>query len=181
RTIHGLRSGLAFSSIPSCVKDVLVVGRSIFPIVSRYVRNRRIFALFDQGLSFHVQAEQIPTASSRIRLRDTDRAVDGLIPVAVDWRCDGRELEAIYNLAIESDAYLRSRGLAELNIDPALQRRDAGFIDSLGDTYHQCGGMGMSAYRAAGVVGGDCRVWGTTNVWVAGAAVLPSSSHANCT
>jgi hypothetical protein len=181
RTIRGLRSGLAFSSFPSRVNDVFVVGRSLLPIVSRYVRNRRIFALFDQGLYFNVQAEQIPIASSRIRLRDTDRAVDGLIPVAVDWRCDGRELEAIYNLAIESDAYLRSRGLAELNIDPALQRRDAGFIDSLGDTYHQCSGMRMSAYPAAGVVGGDCRVWGTSNVWVAGAAVFPSSSHANCT
>jgi GMC oxidoreductase len=181
RTIHRLRSGLAFSSITSCVNDVFVVGRSIFPIVSRYLRNRRIFALFDQGLNFSVQAEQIPIASSRICLRGTNRAADGLIPVAVDWRCDGRELEAIYNLAIESDAYLKSRGLAELSIDPVLQRQDSGFIDSLGDTYHQCGGMRMAAHPAAGVVGRDCQVWGTSNVWVAGAAVLPSSSHANCT
>jgi len=181
RTIHGVRSGLAFSSLTSCISDVVVVGRSIVPIVSRYIRKRRVFALWDRGLNLHVQAEQIPIASSRIRLRGTERAADGLIPVAVDWRCDGRELEAIYALAIESDAYLRRRGLAELDIEPALQRRDAGFIDSLGDTYHQCGGMRMSAYRGAGVVGGDGRVWGTSNVWVAGAAVLPSSSHANCT
>jgi len=124
RTIRGLRSGLSFSSVPSSINDVFSVGRSLLPIVSRYVRNRRIFALFDQGVMFNVQAEQIPIASSRIRLQDADRAMDGLVPVAVDWRCDGREIDTIYQLAAESDAYLRSRGLAELSIDPALQRRD---------------------------------------------------------
>lgn len=181
RTIRGLRSSLSFSSVTSSINDVFSVGRSLLPIVSRYVRNRRIFALFDQGVMLNVQAEQIPIASSRIRLQDADRAMDGLVPVAVDWRCDGREIDTIYQLAAESGAYLRSRGLAELSIDPALQRRDADFIDGLGDTYHQCGGMRMSASPGTGVVTSDCRIWGTTNVWVAGAAVLPSSSHANCT
>jgi len=165
----------------SRVKDVVVVGRSLLPIVSRYVRSRRIFALFDQGLNFNVQAEQIPIASSKIRLMGSDRVVDGLFPVAVDWKCDGGELEAIRALAVESDAYLRTHGIAQLAIDPALERRDAGFIDNLADTYHQCGGMRMSGSAANGVVDGDCRVWGTTNVWVAGAAIFPSSSHANCT
>jgi hypothetical protein len=181
RTIRAVRAGLSFSSITSRMKDVAVVGRSMLPIVSRFVRNRRIFALFDQGLHFNVQAEQIPIARSRIRLLDSDLIGDGLIPVSVDWKCDGRELEAIHTLAVESDSYLRSRGLAQLTIDPALQNRDMSFIDTLGDTYHQCGGMRMSASAATGVVDGDCRVWGTSNVWVAGAAIFPSSSHANCT
>jgi GMC oxidoreductase/FAD binding domain len=181
RTIRGLRSGLSFSSATSFVTDVVSVGRSMLPIVSRYVQSRRIFALFDQGLTFHVQAEQIPIASSRIRLLDSDPAADGLIPVAVDWKCDGRELAAIYDLAAGSDAYLRSRGLAQLTMDPALQRRDSSFIDRLGDTNHQCGGMRMSASPGTGVVDGNGRVWGTSNVWVAGPAVFPSSSHANCT
>jgi hypothetical protein len=181
RTIRSVRAGLSFSSMTSRVKDVVVVGRSLLPIVSRYVRSRRIFALFDQGLNFNVQAEQIPIASSKIRLMGSDRVVDGLFPVAVDWKCDGGELEAIRALAVESDAYLRTHGIAQLAIDPALERRDAGFIDNLADTYHQCGGMRMSGSAANGVVDGDCRVWGTTNVWVAGAAIFPSSSHANCT
>jgi choline dehydrogenase-like flavoprotein len=145
------------------------------------MRSRRIFALFDQGVNLEVQAEQIPMATSRILLRGSDPAADGLAPVAVDWKCDGTELEAIHELAVESDAYLRSHGIAELTIDPSLKRRDAGFVDSLSDTYHQCGGMRMSTSAAAGVVDGDCRVWGTNNIWVAGAAVFPSSSHANCT
>jgi choline dehydrogenase-like flavoprotein len=181
RTVRGLRSGLSFSSLKSRAQDIVSVSRSLLPIVSRYVRNRRIFALFDQGVMFNVQAEQIPIARSRIRLTDEDPGADGLAAVAVDWRCDGGELDVIHRLAAESDAYLRSRGLAELSIDPALERQDRGFLDSLVDTNHQCGGMRMSGSPATGVVSGDCRVWGTSNVWVAGAAVLPSSSQANCT
>ncbi|MBV8497441.1 MAG: GMC family oxidoreductase, partial [Gammaproteobacteria bacterium] len=55
------------------------------------------------------------------------------------------------------------------------------FLDGLTDTYHQCGGLRMSDSAATGVVDPDCRVWGTSNVWVAGAAVFPSSGFANCT
>jgi choline dehydrogenase-like flavoprotein len=181
RTIRGLRSGLEFSSITSRMNDVMAVGRSVLPIVLRYTRSRRIFAMFDRGLNLEVQAEQIPIASSRIQLQDSGPAADGLTPVAVDWRCDGGELQAIYELAAGSDRYLREHGIAELRIDPALEGMDAAFLDGLGDTYHQCGGMRMSASPRNGVVDADGRVWGTSNVWVAGAAVLPSSSHANCT
>lgn len=181
RTVRGLGSALTFSSAKSRVGDIFVVGRSIVPIVSRYMRRRRILALFDQGLNFNVQAEQIPIAGSRIRLIDATPAADGLMPVAVDWKCDGREFAAIYELAVESDAYLRRHALAELTLDPALRQQDRNFIDRLSDTYHQCGGLRMSTSPRNGVVDGNCRVWGTRNVWVAGAAVLPSSSHANCT
>jgi choline dehydrogenase-like flavoprotein len=180
RTVRGFRSVLAFSALKSRVADTLAVGRLMLPIVARYVRSRRMFALFDQGLHYNVQAEQIPIANSRIRLLD-DGAADGLHRVAVDWRYDGREIDAIYELAVESAAYLKQRGIAELSIDPQLARRESAFIDALRDTYHQCGGTRMSVTPASGVVDGNCRVWGTNNVWVAGAAVLPSSSHANCT
>jgi choline dehydrogenase-like flavoprotein len=47
--------------------------------------------------------------------------------------------------------------------------------------YHHAGGMCMSAQPNLGVVDPDCRVWGTSNVYVAGASVFPSSGHANTT
>jgi hypothetical protein len=181
RTVRGLRSGLSFSSLSSRIGDAFAVGGSMLPLVARYMQNRRIFAIFDRGIHFNVQAEQIPIAESKITLRDASCSADGLIPVAVDWKCDGREIAAIRELAIECDAYLRGRGIAELAIDPCLIRGESTFIDELSDTYHQCGGMRMSTTPRTGVVDADCRVWGTDNVWVVGAAVLPSSSHANCT
>jgi choline dehydrogenase-like flavoprotein len=181
RMVRGMRAGLSFSTASSRATDMLVVGRSLIPIVSRYARNRRIFAIFDQGITFNVQAEQIPISRSCIKLSGTNLLQDGLYPIVVDWQCDGGELAAIYDFAMESDLYLRRHGLARLSIEPALQRREETFIESLGDTYHQCGGMRMSATASTGVVNSEGRVWGTANVWVTGTAILPSSSHANCT
>lgn len=181
RMIRGIKSGVSFSSLSSRATDILVVGRSMGPLVSRYLKHRRIFAVFDRGVSFNVQAEQIPIERSRIKLVDYERLVDGLYPIAVDWQCDGGEIEAIHRFAMQSDVYLRRQGLARLTIEPRLLRRDPGFLDTLGDTYHQCGGMRMSTSPLTGAVDPDGRVWGSANVWVSGPSVLPSSSHANCT
>jgi len=181
RTIRGIKSGVSFSSVSSRATDILIVGRSMVPIVSRYLKNRRIFAVFDRGITYNVQAEQIPIARSCIKLMNGERLKDGLYPIILDWQCDGGELDAIHNFAKQSDVYLRHNGLAQLTIEPALLRRDRSFLDTLGDTYHQSGGMRMSASPVTGVVDPDGRVWGTGNVWVTGPAVLPSSSHANCT
>jgi choline dehydrogenase-like flavoprotein len=41
--------------------------------------------------------------------------------------------------------------------------------------------MCMADSPTTGVVGSDCRVWGTANVFIGGAAVFPSSGHANTT
>ena len=39
----------------------------------------------------------------------------------------------------------------------------------------------MSSIEENGVVDKNLKVWGSRNVWVAGSAVFPSSSHANST
>jgi choline dehydrogenase-like flavoprotein len=181
RTIRGVRSGLSFSSLTSGVGDLFAVGGAVLPIAARYLRERRIFAMFDRGLALNVQAEQVPIARSTIRLQDDVPAADGLSPVAVHWHCDGRELDSIHRLAVEADAYLRRHSLARLDIHQDLLGREPAFLDRLTDTYHPCGGMRMSATPDTGVVDPDCRVWGCANVWVSGATVFPSSSHANCT
>ncbi|HEY2686507.1 MAG TPA: GMC oxidoreductase [Steroidobacteraceae bacterium] len=180
-TLRSVRANLSFSSAASRARDLVAVGRSMVPLVTRFVRKRRMFALFDEGLFLEVQAEQIPIHRSRVALHGEERGADGLYPVAVDWHCDGGELEAIRTLATECEAYLESRGIAHLTLDPVLMARDPRFIDGLLDTFHQCGGMRMARSPASGVVDFDARVWGTDNVFVAGASIFPSSSHANCT
>jgi choline dehydrogenase-like flavoprotein len=179
--VKSLRSGLTFSSETSILKDIAVVGRSLLPIVLRFVRDRRILAMMDRGVSVLVQAEQIPIPHSRITLAGTDRCADGLLKLAVDWNVDGGELVAVRKITLETDNYLQKKGLARLRIDPRLLNLDPEFFEALSDTYHQCGGMRMSTAAEEGVVDPNCRVWGTSNLWVVGAAVFPSSSHANCT
>jgi choline dehydrogenase-like flavoprotein len=71
--------------------------------------------------------------------------------------------------------------LARLSIDDRVKSNDVGFVKTMYDFYHQAGGMCMSDSPASGVVDTDCRIWGTSNVYVGGASVFPSSSHANTT
>jgi choline dehydrogenase-like flavoprotein len=108
-------------------------------------------------------------------------AADGLFKVGIEWRCDGREIDSIRRIAEDTDRYLQDKGIAKLHVAAPLLSRNPEFLGDLSDNYHQCGGMRMSSTPSDGVVDSDCRVWGTDNVWVSGAAVFPTSSHANCT
>jgi GMC oxidoreductase/FAD dependent oxidoreductase len=179
--IRGLKSGAAFSKMGTLPTDAKALARAFFPLVVRYIRDRRVLALFDRGLEFCIQAEQLPIANSRIRLSQAELGPDGLFPAEIDWHVDGRETMAIRSFAKQADAYLQCKGIARLRVDENLLCNDSAFLSTLSDTYHQCGGMRMTSDAATGVVDPDGRVWGTENVFVSGASVFPASSHANCT
>jgi hypothetical protein len=51
------------------------------------------------GVELHVQAEQLPVSDSHIRLLDKGLGRDGLFRAGVDWRVDGREIEALVLLS----------------------------------------------------------------------------------
>jgi choline dehydrogenase-like flavoprotein len=181
--VRGVRSRLSFSTSRTLACDAWNAGASVLPIIKRYVSSRRVLAFFDKGLTFNVQSEQIPTANSRISIASLELLRDGLYPVAVDWRCDGNEAKSIRRLLNAADEYLRGLNIGRLRVDPSISEgSDDSLVARLGDTYHQCGGLRMTASRhSGGIVDADNRVWGTSNVWVASAATFPSSSHANCT
>ena len=177
--VRSVKSGAGFSKLRTLPRDILTLNRAFAPFVARYIRERRVLAFLDRGVEFHVQAEQLPVAESRIRLIEGATSPDGLLRVAVDWRIDGREMDAIRKIAAGTDSYLQARGLARLRLDPML--RQDGLIERFNDTGHPCGGLRMAATSRDGVTDPECRVWDTANVYVAGAAVFPTSSHANCT
>jgi GMC oxidoreductase len=180
--IRSLRSGAQSSSLASLPKDVLALLRMFGPITLRFVRDRRVMAFFDRSIDFMVQCEQRPIERSQIRLRSEQHPIPGLFAIDIDWQVDGQEvIETINKFAREADNYLQERGLARLDIDDRVKSNDAGFVKTMYDFYHQAGGMCMSASPESGVVDTDCRIWGTSNVYVGGASVFPSSSHANTT
>ncbi len=171
-----LGSGASFSRWVTLPADLWSLGRTLYPVALRYARDHRVLALFDRGLEFHVQAEQIPMMESSIRLADEEAQADGLCRAVVDWKVDGAEVGNIRDFARRADEYLRNSGIGRIELS-----EDELKISQLDDTYHQCGGMCMGASASDGVVDADCRVWGVPNVYVAGASVLPSSSYANST
>ena len=69
----------------------------------------------------------------------------------------------------------------EVEIDAQLDAEDTDALDRATDTYHQCGGARMGHHARDGVVDSELRVFGTRNLYVAGAAVFRTSSYANPT
>jgi hypothetical protein len=181
RVIKNFRAALFFSSFKKICKDIFQLGRLIVPIIVRYFKDKRILVFFENGIILKVQSEQIPISSSRIKLAGNLKLSDGLYPVKLDWRIDGRELDAMLKTVHEVDKYLRRLNIAKLNVNKDLLNNKSRYLDSLIDIYHHCGGLIMSGHPNDGVVDKNCLVWGSNNVWVAGASVFPSSGSANPT
>jgi choline dehydrogenase-like flavoprotein len=154
--------------------------RVAVPLAVRYLKSHRVLNLADRGVKFRLTAEQAPVAQSRIAITDR-RDFLGLPTLDVRWTICGRELETMAVFAELTAAALKSRGLAELTIDPRLAGRDPAFLDQAVDAYHHMGGARMADRPTDGVVDRDLKVHGTGNLYVAGAAVFPSASFANPT
>jgi hypothetical protein len=180
--IRSLRSGAQSSSLASLPKDMLALLRMFGPIALRFIRDRRVMAFFDRSIDFMVQCEQHPIERSQIRLGNEEHPIPGMFSIDIDWQVDGPQImETLNKFTCDADRYLQARGLARLNIDERVRSSDVSFLKTMYDFYHQAGGMCMSDSPESGVVDTNCRVWGTSNVYVAGASVFPSSSHANTT
>ena len=174
-------SGVDFSKFRTLPADLWSLRGALFPLAVRFARDRRMMVLMDRGVDFIIQSEQIPTAESVIRLMDDEPQQDGLFRLAVHWNLDGAEIPNIRDFACRVDKYLKQEGIARLQVDERLLRGDPSILEQFGDMYHQAGGMCMGGSASSGVVDFDCRVWGASNVYVAGASVFPTSSHANIT
>ncbi len=179
--LKAIKNGSVPSSFRSIPKDMLALMKVWYPLVVRYLRDSRAFNPADLGIGLRVHCEQIPLQRSRILL-DPDKCDRNGVPLAVlDWQIDGREMESVVAFCEVAAAKLEQMGLAKIDIDPRLIHRDFSIIDEARDTNHHCGGLQMADTCADGVVNGDLRVHGTKNLYVAGAAVFPSSSFANPT
>lgn len=179
--LRSLRSGVYHASLAKLPASLWTIGMNFFPIVLRYLKDRRIRALFDKGVDFVVQAEQIPVLSSRISITSTEQLASGLQPVTLDWRVDGSEAETIRNFGVYVKNFLEAEGLARVHLLPELFDDGVKLLDSMSDTYHQCGGLRMSEDCSTGVTNSYGKIWGTDNLYASGASVFPSSSYANCT
>ena len=163
------------------LKDIYRIRRYLFTFLTKLIFRQQIHEAFDDGIEVFIQSEQVPIAKSRIAITKDKILKNGLFKIHVDWNWSGKEIEAIHAVTMELKKYLTEQNIADIEIDVRIIKRDPKVLKSFRDTNHQCGGMRMSNSDKNGVVDSNCKVWGTENVWVAGAAVFPSSSHANST
>ncbi len=125
-----------------------------------------------------MNVEQEPQRASRVTLSSgTDR--HGLRRLSIDWKISGLDIEtarAAYRAL--------SNGLAESEVgelEQSLPELDEAAKDAVAVGGHHIGLARMAENPSQGVVDADCKVHGLDNLYVAGAAVFPTSGHANPT
>jgi len=177
-----LRGGLPQQGPGELLRHLRGMGSAWWPMVVQYLRHHRIYNPADRGVWLVMHSEQLPRADSRITL-DAERSDRFGVPLAaLDWRIGGQpELQAMAGFVRRIGQGLQDAGLARVEIDPLLEQEDPRALDQATDTYHQCGGARMGHHPRDGVVDRDLRVFGTRNLYVAGAAVFRTSSYANPT
>ena len=128
------------------------------------------------SLDLHV--EQSANPQSRVTLgRDRDRL--GQQKIIVDWRCTDTDAHTL-RMALDalSEDFTRS-GCASLRYDSAELNTLLMQEGAYGG--HHIGTARMAASPRDGVVDANGRVFGLHNLFIAGSAVLPTSSQANPT
>ena len=170
-----------FSGLGDLWSHALASARYLPPLMLTYVRDHRVFVPSDSRIAINVQAEQYPLRESRITVDPSRRDRFGLPVAILDWRVDGREVEVLHDFVAACDRDFRAAGIGQVRPEPALANQNPSFLDTLRDTNHPAGGVRMGHSPADGVVDSNLRVFGASNLYVAGAAVFPTSSAANVT
>jgi len=101
--------------------------------------------------------------------------------IEVNWEIDGAELDTMATFCEMVTAYLERKNLARVALNPLLVARDPSFLSQIDDGNHQMGMARMSSSSSTGVVDKNMRVYGSTNLFVAGAATYPTTGFANPT
>ncbi|MBN8533085.1 MAG: GMC family oxidoreductase [Rhizobiales bacterium] len=128
--------------------------------------------------SLDIHAEQVPNLQSRIMLGE-GRDAFGMPQARVDWRYRALDMETVrVALGLLKDDFARWGG-GQLSYDEA-EIPDAMLRDGAYGGHH-IGTARMGASPEEGVVDSEARVFGTTNLHVAGSAIFPTSSQANPT
>jgi len=162
-------------------KNVRACGRHILPLMWKYVVDNRVFVPSSSKISLVIQTEQTPLPESKVTINPAVQDKFGLPQVLLDWRLGDAEFSTVREFASRTQTALRNADLAELEIDSSLLAGDKSFLDKLHDNYHHAGGTRMGTSESDGVVDSDLRVFGTDNLYVAGASTFRTASNANTT
>jgi choline dehydrogenase-like flavoprotein len=171
-----LRAGQTGVEKPALTRLVQDVGRdagSLVEAVARAARFRERPVTRDSRAYLRIDVQQ--PARQDVNLTWTPNGESADLPnLSVQWRTGDEERVAA---SIMVEALLPALSRLDIGAVGHKLRADAPFED----IYHMMGGTRMADSSAEGVVDKDLRVFGTSNVFVAGASVFPSGGMANPT
>lgn len=178
--LRAVQAGGGFAISPA---DLQGLGRGFREVVSMargvLIDHRRHFPR-NASVHLRVDCEQQPDGASRLVPTGEHDAL-GLPRLALDWQVSPLERRSVRRTAQLLAAELERTGVGALDDDgdPFGEDREWGALR--GDSFHMMGGTRMAHDVSSGVVDTDSRVFGTENVYVAGASVFPTGGMANPT
>ena len=175
--VYGRRVG----GLRSLAANVRASGKYLLPLMWTYAKDHRIFEPSTSKISLFVQMEQVPRDDSTIRIDPSRRDRTGLPQVLLDWRVDGARGRGAPRLRAPYRPRAAARRASPGWRSTRTCSRRSGFLSRLRDTNHQAGGAIMASSSSAGVVDSDLRVFGTDNLYVAGASTFPAIGAGNTT
>jgi choline dehydrogenase-like flavoprotein len=169
------------SGVGDLFRNLRACGKHLLPLMWKYVIDNRVFVPSSSKISLNIQSEQTPLRGSRLYLDPSVKDKAGLPKVILDWQLGEEELASIREFTLDCDQALRAAGLARLQVDEDLTSLRPQYLNTLRDNYHHTGGARMAAVETDGVVDRNLKVFGTNNLYVAGAATFRTTSNANTT
>ena len=178
-----LQPGGSFSGLRDFPKHMGGLAKIWGPLVLRYIKDRRIMAFMDGGVHLRAHMEQRPLVDSRIMIEPAILDRFGMPKLKLNWQVDWTsQMRSLQTFCEGVRELIEKQEFGELSVHPGILSGDIDFLrENHRDSFHQCGGAIMSSGVDTGVVDKNCLVHGTNNLYVAGAAVFPSSSYANPT
>ena len=128
------------------------------------------------SLDFH--SEQEPNPDSRVML-ESRRDVLGMPRLSIDWRYTTGDVDSVTRAMALLAEDFAAGGVGKLLYDPGELESEMTRYGAYGG--HHIGTARMGNEPRSSVVDANCRVHSVDNLFVAGAAVFPTSSQANPT
>jgi len=178
KKLRGNHNGESYLALASQV--IANPGESAYAF-SRMALKKRGVSSLESAVWLECHSEQAPDPFSRILLDASERDELGMPRVRLDWRVSEATYDTIRETAFLSARQFEFSGLGRVVLDDWILNDDSSWRNHVGDVYHQCGTTRMGISDRTGVVGPDCSVHGVANLFVAGAAVFPTSSFSNPT
>lgn len=181
RSLGALRSALRSGEMPrdlhAHLRNVVTGIGDVSGAVYKHVKSRtlgiadkrrvRVFQLLNMS-------EQTPNPASRVYLGE-ERDGLGMPRLRFDWRTDPYDIRSAIRAQEILDEELSSAGLGRLYI----QLREDVSPRLIGGGFHHMGTTRMNADPERGVVDGNCRVHGLSNLFISGPSVFPTGGYAN--
>lgn len=167
------------------VRQPLSAGSSIVrAIYKRFVEGERphdrLLPSASRTYRLLYHAEQFPNDESFVQLSAAKDAL-GRPRLRINLAFQDRDFQAVLLAHRQLQAAIEGTTVATLKFQrPPTELKDD-IARQARDGYHQIGTTRMGRTPADGVVDKDCKVFGTTNLFIASASVFPVSSQANPT